>query len=232
MKEKFSHLRYIVAAAAIGSTGLAGCEEATQQAVISQPVAVRNVDCGFGKEPAGIRGLENERIKELAEENFQAALDFMGSSELLPLQQAVGELVRLKAEEFVVMEPFVVDREPAEIRFYGGFPNPQSSSYRIIISLGAVSRRVVEPANLSTYLYQALQTFKSAEKMKDSGVQKSTINLDDIEAQAWIKTFKDVVEPQADKISDPYIQKLYNLYQKLGEVSFISCWHEAASVNQ
>src|SRR3989344_2534600 len=144
MKEKFSHFRYIVTAAAIGSAGLAGCKEATRQAVANQPMAVRSVDCYFGKETTLIRGFEDEAAIKQAEENFQKAVEFIG-----------------------------------------GFPNPQSSSYRIIFSLGALSRKVTDPANLSIHFYQALQAFKSAEEMKNSGVPKSTIDLNEIEAKAW-----------------------------------------------
>src|SRR3989344_4103524 len=105
MKEKFSHFRYIVTAAAIGSAGLAGCKEATRQAVANQPMAVRSVDCYFGKETTLIRGFEDEAAIKQAEENFQKAVDFMRTSRLPQLQQAAGELVRLRGKGFVVMRP-------------------------------------------------------------------------------------------------------------------------------
>ncbi len=237
MKERsLARIRLVVTASIVlGSAGLSACKKSVDEPnVFEEPSVIKwMANCNFLDHPflAG-QYIETESERQIAQEKFTEAITFMNLSAQIKLNQVAQAYTKLKNEGFVVDEPFLLGPETVNTIFYGGFPDLKSSSYKIVVSLEALSSQEIDSVSLSLYLYKTFLVFDQLRLMDGNAATKVVVDSREIEARAWIDTFDEVFKSLDIQLNDPYIKSLYTLYRSLGKEDFVRCWRGEISTQR
>ncbi len=172
----------------------------------------------------------NIESKTITEKRLEETIEFMKCSSIEPLELFAEKLMQLNSGGYLVLDNFsrpdgVATGEIASITFYGGFPTPNDSSYRMTIDL---NENGMSYADYAIFLYKetlVMTTLNEQIRRAPNAATKIASSEDrtSIECLAWINTIKNVGIPLKGKVEIQIIKDSIAAYERHDPEGIIDC---------
>ncbi len=169
--------------------------------------------------------------KSVTENRLNDTIAFMKCSAIEPLMQFADKLKQLQSDGYLLLDDFptpfgVEPNEIANVAFYGGFPTPKESSYKLAIDL---NKEGMSHADFAIFLYKEaliLETLNEQIKTTPNAATKIAVSGSDraaIECLAWVNTIKNVGIPLKGGVEVQIIKDSIEKYEIHDPEGIIDC---------